>query len=158
MTLENYLLKNLDKLIYLATEQGSSWIVIENSDKILANLEKIDKELLRRREADLNTTENKTNSLPYDICKVLDKNPISKSDVEKKEKELESLEHSYKDAVIRKYKLKEIINKWKEPSKRKVVRTYPVTDTGYPGIGVIISGSDDGNLWFYNEKGRKKII
>lgn len=158
MTLERFLLKNLDKIIYIATEKGSSWLVIEKGGYIIDRLDKLDDAVFKQNQQQLSAAENKTNSIPYDICKILDTQPISEEGIEKKEKDLELLERAYANAIHKKYKYKRILEKFKKPSTRNIVNTYPVTDTGAPGIGVIISGEENGNLWFYGEKGRKKLI
>ena len=153
-----------DELIYVGTQGGSGWLLIETAQTLIDNLDKIEDRLHKRSEYVLRDAKQRIKSLPFKIVEAqqeLDKlkksNDATEDDIKKAESRLFAAERSFVTSYGIRKRYTTYLNKWVHVSKREVLESYPHT-VNDPGVSVIITGIEQGDLWFKDEKGRNKLI
>lgn len=140
------------EIIYLGTNNGSGWIVIDTVEKIIANIDKIEKHLRNNAERVLENAKMILKTKPFDIVDGLNKlsGDYDSEELKKIKIKLEHDERKYANAFVTKEKYSKIISKWKTIDKRRVVNTYD-HETDEKGICILVDGIDNGTIWFKGE-------
>lgn len=157
----NYL-KETDEntVLYIGTEQGSGWIVIETVRTILDNLEKLE-QIIHDRVVEQNSNAKELlEDIPFEIVGIRQKLYKGKFEKSRHERALKNklavLENSFYNAFIQRKMTEKRLHNWIVVGERKVINTY-MQDPGLevPGICVILEGCDNGTIWF---KGEKEVL
>lgn len=143
------------ELVYVGTKHGSNWILIEPAEKVIANLDKIDEILHKRCLEGFNRSVLLTETMPYRIVELLDQIKDTKNKTEKEEEELRkkllNAESMYTNNINTRGKYKKHLDTWIKVKDRMVIKMYP-KETDDVGTCILMSGFENGNLWYKGEK------
>ena len=154
-------LNELDKneMVYVGTEKGTNWIIIDKPDKIIEILDTIEKELRAQVQRTYDAANKKVVGIPSllvkerkQLTKLMNiKNRDVRDLINESRGRIYKLESTFVSAFDTRKKYKKILDKWVDIRDRKVVDIYE-HETDIPGISAILEGYGDGTLWFYGEK------
>lgn len=154
---KNYLeTLNENTLVYVGTDKGSSWIVIETVRTIMDNLERLENIVRERVVKQYQTASDHIVKIPYQIVDLRKK--IEEEDNDRNKRKMKSrlleLETKFNNAFIMRKNSSEQLDKWIQIDKRTVVEHYE-QEGEESGICVILEGSDNGTIWY---RGEKKVL
>lgn len=157
VTLNEFLekLENKEELIYLCTEKGSNFIVIETAQTLIERMDDVEK--LIRNKVDRIYKENYERALafPHEISTTIKELSSSDSTNERKVKnKLRSLESRYVSAIKVRDQYGAALDAWKYVGDR-VIKGIDERTVYDPGTIVRIEGFESGSLW---NRGERKTI
>ena len=150
---------NKDEMVYVGTEKGTNWIVIDKPVKIIEILDVIEKELHAQMQRIYDAANERVIGIPSLLIKerkqLTKLTKIKGRDVTNLINEsrgrIYKLESTFVSAFNTRKKYGKILDKWVDIRDRKVVDIYE-HETDIPGVSVILEGYGDGTIWFYGEK------
>lgn len=145
-----------DEMLYIGMKNGNSFVYIETAEKVLENLDKLEKYLKDKSEAALKLAEYKIEVLPSEIIATRKKigKAKSKDELNSLKSKLSDKEDAFASAIGSRRKYSRILFEWVKLPDREVVDVYK-HESDIPGTTIILKGYDIGELWFKDEK---KII
>ena len=150
---------NKDEMVYVGTEKGTNWVIIDKPDKIIEILDTIEKELRAQVQRTYDAANEKVVGIPSllvkerkQLAKLTNiKNRDVRDLINETRGRIYKLESTFVSAFDTRKKYRKILDKWVDIRNRKVVDIYE-HETDIPGVSVILEGYGDGTLWFYGEK------
>ena len=150
---------NKDEMVYVGTEKGTNWVIIDKPDKIIEILDTIEKELRAQVQRTYDAANEKVVGIPSllvkerkQLAKLINiKNRDVRDLINETRGRICKLESAFVSAFDTRKKYRKILDKWVDIRDRKVVDIYE-HETDIPGVSVILEGYGDGTLWFYGEK------
>ena len=150
---------NKDEMVYVGTEKGTNWIIIDRPDKIIEILDTIEKELHAQMQRIYDAANERVTGIPSLLVKerkqlaklIKIKNRDVRDLINESRGRIYKLESTFVSAFDTRKKYGKILNKWVDIRDRKVVDIYE-HETDIPGVSVILEGYGDGTLWWYGEK------
>lgn len=160
--------RNPDEIIYLGTENGSSWIVIEPASVLIEKIDEVNKIVRERVEKALEAAQADITSGPAlmmgirdDIVRWENKDNIKelydeiqkKSEAKLNKRELEvarqnkvsylkarlfDWEKTFANAVFRRAEVKKHLMSWKDIKVREVIETYRIDKSGGQDSGIAV--------------------
>lgn len=149
-----------DQLIYVGTQSGRNWIVIDTAENIIKNIHKLEKYLRSYVERVDRKAQSRLDTLPFeivDIHKQMDELLESKHGNAKYHGlrcTLDSLEKQFVKAYSEREKCNRVLKEWKEVGDRIVVETR-MHESDYEGLAFVLEGFEPGQIFY---KGEKKSI
>lgn len=165
--MKNTLLEELERiskedpkrLVYIGTNKGSGFVLIEEAKKAIKKLDDVNKELYDKHQKSLSRAKSFIHDSPRRIVDIQDQlenciNSLTDEQVEKLREELRKLEQDFANAVRLRKELSGYLKNYVALKDRKILDTYD--RQGYdPGICIIVNGIETNNIWFRNEKKEK---
>ena len=150
---------NKDEMVYVGTEKGTNWVIIDKPDKIIEILDTIEKELHAQIQRTYDAANEKVVGIPSllvkerkQLTKLMNiKNRDVRDLINESRGRIYKLESTFVSAFGTRKKYRKILDKWVDIRDRKVVDIYE-HETDITGVSVILEGYGDGTLWFYGEK------
>lgn len=153
-----------DQMVYLGTNNGSGWIVIEPAGYIIEKIDDLEKYLHDRVKNALAEAEYDLKIYPkimvdrQEKIKELIESNGDKKKIKSEENMLRESERKFWAAYNKREKNTKFLTNWIHVSERKVKETYENGDEKYGvinGYAIKVEGAENGELWFRHEK---KII
>lgn len=145
-----------ETLIYLGTEKGSSWIVIEPAAVLIEKMNKLEKFVMDKITKIVSDAQKNIDNGPRLMVELRGK--IENPETEPKEvtaltKRLYEWEKTFAASVNTRANMNKYLNSYIDVKDRAVLETYPINkiDGIDSGIAVKITGIELGTLWWRNE-------
>lgn len=147
--------QNPEDLLYIGTEEGGGWLIIDTVKNVLGLLDKVDLKLRKYCEDVIANYQRDLDRLPEDIVDTQKELAWAeeKGDIELlalNRRKLAKKEANYVSAYAGRKKYQSSLNTWKSFGERKLLDIYPNT-SDKPGTCVLISGFEKGDYWFKEE-------
>ena len=143
---------NPNEMVYVGTKSGASFIVIDTAQTVIDHLDKFEKYLHDKAEKRYNDCELYISNVltkMEEIKRTMGDHPSSyPNEVAKKFRKLEG-QLSWGTHMKEKYR--KYLDEWKTIRERPVIETYKHT-VDITGTTLIITGNENGSLWFKHEK------
>lgn len=160
--------RNPDEIIYLGTENGSSWIVIEPAIVLIDRINDVEKLIRDRVEMEFHAAEKSVNKTPKTLVDIHENiaywnNPENLDEIYKKIQEaheeeltpkmleqerqkkiqamrsrLHDIEKHFANAVYRRAEISKRLQSWKKIGKREIVETYVVGKSAIQERGIAV--------------------
>lgn len=148
--------QNQNEILYVGTNEGSSWIIIESVETILENLERLEEIVHEGVEKQYSTSQDTLEKIPCQIVQtqiMLLRNKFENTkDKRKLEGKLCELEKKFANAYFMRKRSRNQLDNWVEIHNRKIMDIYEYDGTDEPGTCIILEGSENGTIWYKNEK------
>ena len=160
--------RNPDEIIYLGTENGSSWIVIEPASVLIDRINDVENLIRNRVEREFHAAEKSVNKTPKVLVDIHENiaywnNPENFDEIYKKIQEaheeeltpklleqerqnkiqamkssLHDREKHFANAVYRRAEISKRLQSWKKIGKREIVETYVVGKSAIQERGIAV--------------------
>lgn len=166
--MKNTLLKELNKiskedpkrLVYIGTNKGSGFVLIDEVEKVIKKLDDVNKEMYDKHQKSLARAESSVYSLPRRIVDIQDQlenciDSLTYEQVKELRIELKNLEQAFANAVALRKKLSDYLKNYVKIKDRKIRDIYDRTVYDQ-GLAIIVNGIETNNIWFKDEVKEKR--